>query len=169
MTKTCKKFEKYEDTQQPDFDCVAVVGYKYPDIKKELFDGVIACKEEDIEKERGVHDVLEIFRSNDRKELHEAFARFWKDYRDVNLPKRSLSELNKMGENFLKEINKLSYVSSSEIVGSVKKEDPSPYSDVDIKVLRASCPGKKKCEIIKTMNKDKFEMIDVYCYPEKKK
>jgi len=113
-------------------------------------------------------DLIEIFESDNKIKLYEAFAEFVQKYWKRIEPKRTLEELVEKGMTFIKEVDKLPHIVSSKLVGSVKHESTHPYSVVDIKIRRSSCPGKKNCFVNKLINEDRFEKVDIYCHPEKK-
>tara|TARA_Y100000034_G_scaffold136892_1_gene216772 strand:+ start:21423 stop:21935 length:513 start_codon:yes stop_codon:yes gene_type:complete len=168
----CTKYNKSEKWSDPNSNCVIVFGFKdfeYKGEKRDRVEGIVTCNKQDIDKKKGFMDLIDIFESENKAELHEAFARFSKKYWGWIRPTHTVDELEEKGLSFLEEVLKLPNIASAKIVGSLKSKNTHPYSDVDIKLRRISCPGKRNCLVNKLLAAGNFNFVDIYCYPEKKK
>lgn len=116
-------------------------------------------------------DVLECVPVEDKWKAMQDMARMAikyglrvEDYNKFEKLPYTHGERVEIGNEFIKEVEPLPYVTSVSIVGSVASDSDNIFSDVDVAIAVKECPGKDECEIVKIMKK-RYEVtpLDLFC------
>ncbi len=149
-------FDESEELKFQKSDCVALLGL-LPDFDVEI----VMCAESELPSDM---DVIESYMSGNKSDLLKAYADLCKRKGlDFEIVRHNHEQRVQIAEDFLRDVNKIGYVSSVYLVGSVADGTDHNHSDVDIKIIRTHCPGEENCELSRLLKTEKYIAVDVYC------
>jgi len=84
-----------------------------------------------------------------------------RDFHSLNYFPCTHEERIKLVKEFSEKLKESNYIASAYIVGSVAENRDNDFSDIDVLVIRKTCPGRSKCSAI---GLELYYPLDIWCY-----